>query len=189
MLSRSKKFAIPVLLLIGGLACSGPTLNSPTSVQVDSPAGTTGKLSVLLTDSPTDDVDEINVFITELRVKKLQEPLTTLASGIGLIDLLTLQNGVTQLIAEDSLEAGTYEFIQFVLDEDQSFIVHHTKGELPLKIPSQKIRVQGGRFDVQAGGATTVVVDFDAASSLFKGGGGRYRLKPVIVIVNVASTA
>ena len=189
MLTKPSNSIVPALFIIGALACSSPNSNSPTSPSVDTPAGTTGQLNILLTDLPTDDVAEINVFITALRVKKMQEPVAILASGIGLIDLLTLQGGVSQLIAAESLEAGTYEFIQFVLDEDQSFIVHNTDGQLPLKIPSQKIRVQGGHFDIEVGGTTTVMVDFDAESSLFMTGGGRYRLKPVIAIVNVASSS
>ena len=186
MLTSSSNSVISALFLIGVMACSNSNSSSPTSTLVDIPAGSTGKLSILLTDLPTDDLDEINVFITELRVKKMQEPVATLTSGIGLIDLLTLQGGITQLIADDNIEAGIYEFIQFVLDEDQSFIVHKTDGRLPLKIPSRKIRVQGGHFEIEAGSTTTVLLDFDAESSLSIGGNGRYRLKPVIAIVNVA---
>ena len=83
------------------------------------------------------------------------------------------------LIAEDNVTAGEYEFIRVELDQSRSNVI--VSGEaLPLKIPSEEIKVLGG-FVVPTGGFTNILLDFDADKSLVKLGNGNWLLKPVIV--------
>ena len=143
-------------------------------------------LSIFLTDAPINDVDELNVYIAELKVKPDGGPVERFASTVGLVDLLTLQNGVTDLLGQDPVEARTYQFIELLLDEDLSYVVETATGEQkPLKIPSEKIKIAGGPFEVLADGTTSVTVDFDAEKSLKKTGNGRFQLKPFVSIVQV----
>ena len=87
------------------------------------------------------------------------------------------------------VEAGTYQFIEILLDEDQSFAVDLLTGdEIPLKIPSEKIKINGGPFDVPADLTTSVLIDFDAEKSLKKTGNGRYQLKPFVTIAGVTQS-
>ncbi len=134
---------------------------------------------------------EVNrqVFIVELKVKPDGAPVERFASTIGLVDLLTLQGGATELLGDEQVAAGTYQFIEFLLDEDQSYVVDAVTGDtLPVKIPSEKIKIKGGPFAVPAEGLTSVLVDFDAEKSLKKTGNGRYQLKPDVSIVQVAQS-
>jgi hypothetical protein len=150
------------------------------------PGSTRGSLAVFLTDNPVDEILELNVFIESLKVKRDGEPVARFASAIGLVDLLALQNGVTELLGQDSVEAGTYQFIELLLDQDLSNVIEAATGDqLPLKISSEKIKIKGGPFEVLADGSTSITVDFDAERSLKKTGNGRYQLKPFVSIVEV----
>jgi hypothetical protein len=41
------------------------------------------------------------------------------------------------------------------------------------------------QFDVPAGGATTILLDFDGDRSIHETGNGRYMMRPVIAVVSV----
>ena len=150
------------------------------SSSVTSSGDSLGTLSIYLTDAPTDEVSEVNVYITGLTVKRSGASVERFSYDVGLIDLLTLQNS-TMLMAENKVPAGDYQFIRVELDQSRSNVIDKLTGEtLPLKIPSEEIKVTGG-FVVPAGGATNIVLDFDADKSLVKLGNGNWLLKPVIV--------
>ena len=158
-----------------GGGTTGPTTTS-----------TVGSLAIHMTDKPIDDVAAINVFVEGLKIKRDGAAVERFPSTVGLVDLLALQGGVTELLGQAQVEAGTYQFIEILLDQDQSTVLEIASGELlPLKIPSEKIKVAGGPFDVMAEGATSVVIDFDAEKSLKRTGNGRFQLKPSISIVKV----
>lgn len=167
---------LSVLVVAGVLACNSS----------DSPTDTGGsQLAVLLTDAPTDDVSEINVYISGLTVKHSEQPVEEIVADVGLVDLLTLTNGATELLATVPADAGQYEFIMVELDESQSFVVEASSGaELPLQIPSQEIKVLGG-FEVFEDMTTTLTLDFDAEASLLQLGNGDWLMKPVIVLAGV----
>ena len=162
------------------LACSVPLLAACGSDGPTTPR--TGTLRVELTDDPTDQLAEINVFITGLTVKHSQSPVERIADEIGLVDLLSLQD-TTQLLAAVAVESGTYQYIRVDLDEERSHVVEIGSGQQPLQIASEEVRVLGG-FEVEEGGTTTVTLDFDAAASIRQQGDGGWLLVPVIVQAN-----
>ena len=171
----SKSFpALGLIVLLGALlACDG---NSPSS-----PSGS-GRLSVELTDAPTDEVSEVNVFVTGLTIKPSDGPVVRIANEIGLIDLLTLQ-GTTEELVTLGVEAGEYEFIQVDLDQERSNVVELDSGDtVPLQISSEEVKVLSG-FTIPLGGDTTVTLDFDAEASLRQLGNGDWLLTPVITRV------
>ncbi|MFQ5789274.1 MAG: DUF4382 domain-containing protein, partial [Acidobacteriota bacterium] len=102
MFSRPWPLALRVTLLglLGASfsACRGG--GSPTSV---------GTLAIQLTDDPTDEVSQVNVYINGLMVKHDQRPVERIARNVGIVDLLSLQD-TTQLLATAGVEAGVYEF-------------------------------------------------------------------------------
>lgn len=175
----------------GGSQPTGGGSGTPTGGGGDDPAPPgRGTLKLWLTDAPVDEISELQVFVAEIKVKRDGSPVERFASGLGLVDLLTLQDGVTALVGQDEVEAGTYQFIELLLDEDQSYVIEiddPTLEHKPLKIPSEKIKVNGGPFDVLEDGSTSVVIDFDAEKSLKKTGNGRYQLKPHVTIDSVSS--
>lgn len=166
------------LIAVGALA-----LTTIVACSSDSPTDTGGsQLTVLLTDDPTDDVSEINVYIGGLTVKHNEQPVERIVADVGLVDLLTLTGGATELLATVPAAPGTYEFIMVELDAAQSYVVETSTGDqLPLQIPSGEIKVLGG-FEVFEDMTTTLTLDFDAEASLLQLGNGNWLLKPVIVL-------
>ena len=145
-----------------------------------SSGGSSGNLNIYLTDAPTDEVTSVNVYIKGLTVKRSGASVERISDDVGLIDLLTLENS-TQLIAAANVEPGNYEFIMVELDQSRSNVVVKLTGStVPLRIPSEEIKVLGG-FVVDVDGQTDVVLDFDADQSLVKLGNNNWLLRPVIV--------
>jgi len=182
-LNSIKMLSLGIVLafLFGG--CSGGSSDTSSGgggSSVTSSGDPLGTLSIYLTDAPTDEVSSVNVYITGLTVKRSGASVERFSDDVGLIDLLTLRNS-TLLMAARNVPAGDYEFIRIELDQSRSNVIDiSTKKILPLKIPSEEIKVLGG-FSVAKGGATNVVLDFDADKSLVKLGNGNWLLKPVIV--------
>lgn len=167
--------AIALLCLGLALACSS---DSPTS-------GSSSFLAVELTDAPIDEVSSVNVYISGLTVKHSEQPVEEIVADVGLVDLLTLTGGATELLATVPADPGAYEFIMVELDESQSFVVDaETGAEMSLQIPSQEIKVLGG-FEVFEDMTTTLTLDFDAEASLLQLGNGDWMMTPVIVLANV----
>lgn len=175
----AKTAALASLLLLAMLACDGG--GSPTSP----PLG--ARLTIAMRDAPTDEVSQVNVYITGLTVKPSAGPVVRLANDIGLVDLLVLR-ATTRELATAGVEPGHYEFVQVDLDEARSSVVELASGQArPLRLASDEIKVVGG-FDVPAEGETVVTLDFDAAASLQRLGNGDWLLTPVIVMLGAASS-
>lgn len=153
----------------------------------DSPSAASGTmLRVELTDAPTDELSAVNVYISGLKVKPTTGPVVRIANDIGPIDLLTLRD-TSELLVAAEVEPGDYEFIEVQLDEAGSSVVDAaTNEELPVKVPSEKIKVLGG-FTVAPDATTTVLLDFDADRSLKRRGSGEWLLEPVILLANAST--
>jgi len=159
---------------------------------------TEGLLQINMTDAPTDEICALVVFIEELRVKKDGSPPQILSptDGLGGFDLLLLQGGNEVSLGEFEVEAGVYQFIEMLLDETESYVVEKADPtdtdiidncvdfDSPLKIPSEKFKINGGPFEV--GEFTKVLIDFDAKNSLKSTGNGKtWLLKADVSIAEV----
>lgn len=153
----------------------------------DSPSAPSGTmLRVELTDAPTDELAAVNVYISGLKVKPTTGPVERIANDIGPIDLLTLRD-TSELLVAAEVAPGDYEFIEVQLDEAGSSVVDAaTNVELPVKVPSEKIKVLGG-FTIAPDATTTVLLDFDADQSLKRRGNGEWLLEPVILQANAST--
>jgi len=108
-----------------------------------------------------------------------------LAQGLGAVDLLTLQNGVTlplqDIVAPEGLQI---QQIRLVLKTDGHFAVKSDDSICELKTPSaQKTGVKiilTNKVQFEAGHQYNIVVDFDAMKSVVVQGNGRCLLKPVL---------
>ena len=149
-------------------------------------SGGTSTLQIRLTDGPTN-LAEVNVDIREINVKFSDDTSGThgwvsMLTNVGVYNLLGLQNGVDTLLASLTLPQNTIKEIRFVLGSNNS--IKDTFGIIyPLTIPS------GGESGLKikvnkklAASLETVVIDFDAALSIFRTGNGNYMLKPVLKI-------
>ncbi len=167
----------------GGNGSSG---GGSTTEGGSAPTAESGQLEIAMRDAPIDEISELWVYITGLKVKPDGEPVLRVPANSGLYNLLALQDGVTADLVEAEVPAGAYQFIEVLLDEDESYVVDAATGErLPLQIPSEKAKVNGGTFEVHGDGATFVLFDFDAERSLKRKGNGDWMLKPSLRIVQV----
>ncbi|MFN8251331.1 MAG: DUF4382 domain-containing protein [Ferruginibacter sp.] len=148
--------------------------------------GGNSTLHIRLTDGPTN-LAEVNVDIREVKVKFSDDTSNvngwvTMATNVGVYNLLGLQNGVDTLLATAPLPKDVVKEIRFVLGPNNS--IKDTLGNVfALKIPSGaesglKIKVNKKlNADLE-----TLIIDFDAALSIFSTGAGNYMLKPVLKI-------
>ena len=181
-----------------GSSDSGSSDSSDDSSDTTDTDVTGGSLQISMTDAPTDEICQLVVFIKDLRVKKDGSPAQILGAvnGIGAYDLMQLQNGQEIVLGNFDVETGLYQFIEMLLDESQSYVVEKIDPDdpdiitnceieqVPLKIPSEKFKINGGPFEVDE--QTEVLIDFDAKNSLKTTGNGKtYQLKADVSIVDV----
>jgi hypothetical protein len=104
-----------------------------------------------------------------------------LSTACQSFDLLKLQGGLTTELGLDALPPGEYGQIRLGLTKASIQVGGQT---YPLTIPSgtqSGIKI-GHHFAVEAGGLTTLALDFDAAKSIHVAGQG-YVMRPVISVV------
>lgn len=146
----------------------------------------TSSLQVRLTDGPTN-LAEVNVDIKAVNVKFSDDTSgnngwVSMPTKVGVYNLLGLQNGVDTLLATLTVPKDTLREIRFVLGANNS--IKDTFGVVyPLTIPSGSesgLKIKVGKK--LAASLETLIIDFDAALSIFKTGNGTYMLKPVLKI-------
>lgn len=172
---------LSVAALVTGSCSSSPA--SPSSNGSPAPPiGSSGMLKLMLTDAPTDEVEEVNMYFTSVTVKPVGGPVEELDIDLAVnpVDLLTLEGSVTDF-ASGLVPAGEYEFVRINIDEGLSHLVVNGM-EKSLKIPSEEIKILG-RFTVGGESTTVMTLDFDARASLLRLGNGGWLLKPAIVIM------
>lgn len=180
-----RKRALPILsglVAVLMLSFSGGCSDDPTSPEFTN-------LTIRLTDAPSDELEEANIFFVDLTVKRRGEAVErdvplVLQAGDNPLNILELANKIIPFAA-GSVDPGTYEFIKINLDQDQSFVIEKDGDRKALRIPSEEVKILG-RFEVQQDRTTTVTLDFEADSSLLKTGPpqaeGGWLLRPVIAI-------
>ena len=134
-------------------------------------------IRILLTDNPTN-YDAVNIHIKGMQVKMNNETWIDINAKDTTVNQLDLQNGVTEVIAQDSIPAGVLKEIRFILAEDNNVVVNGTP--YPLETPSAgesglKIKIDQTLEET----LNTFILDFDAALSVKEETSG-YKLYPVI---------
>lgn len=154
-------------------------------------SGPTGQLSVRLTDSAGCNIDHVFVNIRKVRVHKSSTAedgddgwITIIPPNAPVkVDLLTLQNGLTEGLGIAPLAPGHYTQIRLYLEETGN-TVDVNGVTYPLKVPSG---FQSGikiihDFDIKPDQIEEVVLDFDPCRSVVHAG-KEFILKPVITAV------
>jgi len=98
----------------------------------------------------------------------------------GIYNLLNFSNGIDTMIASGTLETASVQQIRLILGTNNSVVMDSVS--YPLSTPSAdqsglKLQVHQ---TLQAGVLYSVLLDFDANSSIIQTGNGTYKLKPVI---------
>lgn len=146
--------------------------------------GAEGRLHVLLTDAPLDDVAEARVTIERVELMGDDGERIILSDEDRSFDLLELQNGVTTTLADVTLPEGTYSEMRIIVAEEATLTF--TDGSTSrLKIPSGSasgIKIRFPAFEIDDDNDVIVLtVDFDASRSFVRAGNsGKYIFKPVI---------
>lgn len=159
-------------------ACSSNEVDDPVA-----PNTARGTLRLFLTDQPVD-LKEVWVTITDIEVHKTGGAWIQFAGSNDSIDLLTLE-GKQTLLEAAALEEGKYTGIRFFVSEGH--IIDTDAERCELKVPSGKIHIPVN-FDIEQGGETSILLDFDAEKSVHvvrTGKNERCNLRPVIHPVSV----
>jgi len=169
-----------------------------------------GTLTINLTDAPGD-YEEVYITFTEVSVHKaeaegIDDDNATNGAGdneteAGWIivsdeeqgfDLLTLQDGNFDLLAQSELDTGQYTQIRLKITDEMD-----ENGELKtyvkadgtkhvLTVPSgtqSGLKLTHG-FTIEADNETTLFIDFDADKSVNQTGAGNYKLQPTIKVLD-----
>lgn len=136
-------------------------------------------VQILLTDNPVA-YDEVNVEITGIQVKMSKDTSgwISLSTNSGVYDLLTLQNGITDTLAQGNVPDGILKEVRFILGSNNTIKVNGVVH--PLTIPSGsesglKIKIDKDLNET----LNSFILDFDAALSIKEESNG-YKLRPVI---------
>lgn len=142
----------------------------------------TTELRIRLTDAPYD-ASEVNVDIKQVRVNLADDSSgwVNLETRAGIYNLLDYQNGIDTLIAQSTVPTGRVKEVRFVLGSDNSIKIGDNT--YPLTIPSGSESGLKIKLNKQLHAQLdSLVIDFDAALSIFQEGTGDYKLKPVLKI-------
>jgi len=160
----------------------------------------TGEVTMSITDAKpllpegAENVEHLWINITEVLVHKSGgdwESLTLNKDPFE-VDLLLLVEGVTdELVPPVELDSGKYTQIRLVIDS--ATIVFPNDTEVPVEIPSGNLKTDRNfDFDVENGGVSDIIIDFDLSQSLVVTGPSEtpsYKLKPVLHIVDASEAA
>ena len=195
--NRSGTFLL-VFTLIAMVGCNG-----------GSPTEGTGTLSLALTDSSCSGFKAIYVTIDEVQVKINNNSPNgnggwySIAKPMKTYNLLKLVNGISEVLGENELEAGTYQQLRLIIGKnpesanningeahpDANYVVLIDDSYELLKIPSGS---QTGvklvhTFDIVEGSFSELMLDFEACKSIVETGSGKFLLKPTIKVIETAN--
>lgn len=227
MLRMTRSWIVIAVLSVaaGAIGCGGsgespaaPTQNTSSGnsdggAQAGGTAAGTGKLTIGIKDSPFSDAKAVLVTFKEVSVHRAGAGWETVAFTGGAAertcDLKQLQ-AATDVLGVATLPAGHYTEIRLTVERAALYfenaaatgpcvgsITAPAGASAPLKIPSGTVKLNR-QFTVAAGGATTMLLDFDGDRSIKRTGGGNgngnggggaataaYTMTPVIAVVSV----
>lgn len=122
-----------------------------------------GKLELEITDAPVDDPAVKSVFVALADVKINGQSMPDFSPVT--LDLLTLQNGTTALLASDSIKVGTYNEVAFILDPDECYVEDIDENRHNLDPDDVNIQL-GHEFKVLEDSITKLIVDFDLRKTI-----------------------
>lgn len=186
---KLKSFALLAVLVPAFIACG-----------VNSSDNNTGRLSLGLTDKPTNTVSAVYITIKQIDVHAVndaQDSWETVLTLNQTYKITDFTNGMRKELGIVNLDPGHYSQMRLIIGTEPTgtntfanWVTDET-GDHELKIPSGAQTgikfVQG--FDINAGSTTELTFDFDAGRSVVvAGNSGKYLLKPVIHMIDDSQT-
>lgn len=165
---------------------------------------TTGKLTIQITDAPFpfDIIKEANVTITKIegRLKDGDidgSPFITLTEEEVKINLVELNNGLTQTLADTTVPTGTYDLFKIYIKDASVLLKDSTSYDMTVPSGAQSGLKVFVKPDITIGGGSTgnVLLDFDISRSFVPRGNPNspngisgFNFKPVIKACNIATS-
>lgn len=142
-------------------------------------------VAIKMTDAPGP-YDAVFVDVQGVEITGSGGETVILNAKKGIYNLLDLSNGVSALIATDTLETSKVEQIRLILGTDNTVVLNGVS--YPLSTPSAdqsglKLQVHE---TLQQGILYEILLDFDANKSIVVIGNGTYKLKPVVRTIQTA---
>ncbi|QDK44791.1 DUF4382 domain-containing protein [Bdellovibrio sp. ZAP7] len=172
---------------------SATNLNSEVASSLSIDSSREALVNFKLVDAPNKDIKSVVVDIDHLEVvvagaSKVGRLI--LAKGLGSVDLLKLQNGISlplqEIVAPNGLQI---QQIRLILKDSGHYIIKGDDSICELKTPSaQKTGVKiilTNKVQFEAGQQYNVTLDFDAMKSIVLQGNGGCLLKPVLKLISV----
>lgn len=153
-------------------------------------------LRISMTDAPSRDLKSVfvNVAHVELFIKRgSSEARLIVAQNLGMVDLLTLRNGVLLPLQDVQLPVGVeVKSIRLVLKSDNNHGIKADNSRCEMQTPSGQqsgIKVHlAAPFVLENNYVYSMVMDFDAEKSVVIKGNGDCLLKPVLKLLQVTRT-
>ncbi len=151
-----------------------------------SPEPGQGQLKMTMVDAPAG-YEEVNIVVIRVEVHKADADSGSgwfvINSDSAAYDLLTLRNGASVVLGNNSLDAGHYSQVRLIIGTGSNVVVDGIT--YPLEIPGgEQTGVKlNHQFEIQTGLLYELLLDFDAERSIVLTGNGQYKLKPVIRLV------
>jgi hypothetical protein len=169
---------LPLLLAVTAVSCSGGGSGGGSG---------NGSLTLAVTDAPVDGADAVSVTFVAITVKPVSgESITIDLDTPRTLDLLSLSGTRSEnLLGDENLAAGRYEWLRLDLDEALSAITVAGQ-QYPLTIPGSArtgLKLNRG-FTIAEGAQTSFTVDFDLRKSVHRTGNGAYIMRPTLRIVD-----
>ncbi|MFW6094316.1 MAG: DUF4382 domain-containing protein [Pseudomonadota bacterium] len=149
-----------------------------------------GTLSLAITDAPVDNASEVWVQFTGVRVKPSDGPAIEVDFDSPMeVDLLELTGeNSAQLLNEEPLPAGSYEWIALDVEDTNSYVVDDMGQTTDVRIPSgdqQGLRLVSG-LTITAGQHSQFIIDWDLRKALTNPvGQSGYFLRPALRITDL----
>ena len=187
-----KLLLIPLAALI--LIWAGSMTGCSDSTEPET--GGPGSMKISMIDAPGD-YDEVNVEVIRIEVHRGDDNDEETDDGSGwytidvdttYVDLLTLTNGNSAVLADSTLPSGYYTQIRLILGDGNNVVVDGVTHDLEVPSSENTGLKLNHPFTIDSGAMYEVTLDFDACRSVHMTGNGKYKMKPVIrVIVNQTS--
>ena len=153
-----------------------------------SPETRQGQIKLTMVDAPAG-YDQVNIVFIRVEVHKAGADSNNgwfvINNTTATYDLLTLRNGASVVLGNNSLDAGHYTQIRLIIGTGSNVVVAGIT--YPLEIPSgEQTGVKlNHQFEIQSGLIYELLLDFDAERSIVLTGNGQYKLKPVIRVIPI----
>jgi hypothetical protein len=189
---RPALLGIAATTLVTLAACGGGSDGSNTSGGNPPPPVTTGKVTILLTDAPTDAFCQVLATVERIDIFGGSGTPTNVFTGPATVDVLALRNYSDVLAIAPTVPVGTYSKLRMTLS-DLALVECDGDGNPEPESRWEHPRLPGngkldlnprGSFEVVGGEALVIELDMDMEKSLHlhQTGNGKWQFRPVIFV-------